>query len=186
MKSLFNTESAKRILISSFVIIISSCFPMPNHGVDFCLHNTSEMPVAFFFPSKEGGYLTGWYDYLSEVSPLDTTAAGYQKKACCLGNSVKAGEIENIYSTYDFDELFQYDTIKVFVIKGDDMFAIDWGKDVLVRYDISYNDASYLLNDDGALELSYPPDTRMKNVKMWPKYEDVIRMSENYLIFEIE
>jgi hypothetical protein len=180
----FNSNSVKRILICFFVIILSSCFPMPNHGLDFCLHNTSRIQVVFFFPSRETGYCMGGliyeYDYLSEVSPLDTTIAGYQESN--LGTYVKAGEIKNTYSSYEFDDLFQYDTLRVFVSKDvhkdTEPYDFVWENSFLVRYDISYNDASDLLNESGALELSYPPDIRMKNVKMWPKYEDVIRMSE--------
>ena len=119
------------------------------------------------------------YDFFNEVTPQDTTVAGYQD-ALFLANCVKVGEVKKVYSVYEFDELFQYDTLRVFVVK--DEFSIevpvDLEKEFLVRYDISYNDALDLLNEDGALELSYPPDVRMKNVKMWPKYEDVIRMSE--------
>lgn len=175
MKSLFNLDPVKGVL-SLFIVTISSCVPEPNHGLDFCLHNTSKGRVYFVFPSKIYGYcmsgLIYEYDDLSEVSPLDTTFVGYQG-----GRFVSAGAIEKTYSVYEFDELFQYDTLRVFVItiqiiNGEEVY------DFLVRYDISYNDTSYLMNDDGALELYYPPDERMKNVKMWPKYDDVIMMSD--------
>ena len=48
----------------------------------------------------------------------------------------------------------------------------------LVRYDISIGDAQRLINEEGELEIHFPPDERMKDIKMWPKYEDVVTRYE--------
>ena len=44
----------------------------------------------------------------------------------------------------------------------------------IVRYDLTISDIYFLLNSDGALELHFPPDERMKDIHMWPPYEEVI------------
>ena len=43
-----------------------------------------------------------------------------------------------------------------------------------VRYDLSKQDIQHLLNSDGVLLLYFPPDERMKKIKMWPPYEEVV------------
>ena len=40
----------------------------------------------------------------------------------------------------------------------------------LVRYDISTDEAYELMNSNGEIEICYPPDERMKDIKMWPKF----------------
>jgi len=184
MKSLYKLDPVKGLLLL-FIATISSCVPKSNHGLDFCLYNTSNENVIFVLPNKICGYCMGGliaeHDYFKEVSFLDTTITAGNGLHCLENVSAKA--IKNTYSVYEFDELFQYDTLRVFVVKereGGEPYDYDYDSEerFIVRYDISYNDTSYLLNKDGALVLYYPPDERMKNVKMWPRYDDIIRIVE--------
>ena len=44
----------------------------------------------------------------------------------------------------------------------------------IVRYDLTLSNIDDLLNSDGALELHFPPDERMKDIHMYPPYEEVL------------
>ncbi len=61
------------------------------------------------------GGLIAEHDYFKEVSPSDTTITAGNGLHCLENISAKAKK--NTYSVYEFDELFQYDTLRVFVVK---------------------------------------------------------------------
>jgi hypothetical protein len=42
---------------------------------------------------------------------------------------------------------------------------------ILVRYDLSLQDMNMLRNRNGDTEIQYPPDSRMRDMKMYPPYE---------------
>lgn len=118
MKSLYKLDPVKGLLLL-FIATISSCVPKPHHGLDFCLYNTSNENVIFVLPNKICGYCMGGliaeHDYFKEVSPSDTTITAGNGLHCLENISAKAKK--NTYSVYEFDELFQYDTLRVFVVK---------------------------------------------------------------------
>lgn len=46
--------------------------------------------------------------------------------------------------------------------------------DILVRYDLTYDNLK-VLNDT----IPFPPTEAMKNMKMWPPYEEVVKKYKN-------
>lgn len=72
---------------------------------------------------------------------------------------------------------------EIFVKEGEYWKNDAWDKamkeyDVLARYDLSLGDMSSFRDDDGVITLYYPPTPAMKDVKMWPPYEEVIKNAE--------
>jgi hypothetical protein len=67
------------------------------------------------------------------------------------------------------------DTISIFIFNNDTIENYSWetvqqNYKVLVRYDLSSEDVQNLYNKYGITEIPYPPDYRMKNMKMYPPY----------------
>ena len=60
---------------------------------------------------------------------------------------------------------FHADTVKKYSLE---MLQRDYK--ILVRYDLSSEDIRRLKNNYGIPEIPYPPDERMKNMKMYPPY----------------
>lgn len=46
-------------------------------------------------------------------------------------------------------------------------------EDYLCRYDLTKKDLYDLVDFEGNIKISFPPSLDMRNVKMWPKYEEV-------------
>jgi hypothetical protein len=67
------------------------------------------------------------------------------------------------------------DTLSVYIMSID-TFLIYTGQEikddykVSVRYDLSIRDIEKLLDDEGLPTIPYPPDERMKDMKMYPLY----------------
>ena len=68
-----------------------------------------------------------------------------------------------------------YDTLSVFFFSQDTLNTHSWEEikqeyKVLQRYDLSVKNFQTLLNQYEIPEISYPPDERMKDMKMYPQY----------------
>ena len=79
--------------------------------------------------------------------------------------------IENYFSNIPSD------TLSIFYFHPDTISKYSWeeiqhGYKILRRYDLSIEDMNLLFNNRyGSHEIPYPPDERMKNMKMYPPYE---------------
>ena len=172
----YNFESLymKVKLLIAIGLFFASCTP-DHHGLDFKFYNDSLMDLSFIFPCKIYGYCMGGLIFesrdLKEVSPKDTTIIGYNDVS--VSCSTIAGEVCNCYSSYGLFEIFKLDTLRVFVCKKHE-YDLAQVESYLLRYDITKKDYFKLVNGNGELEIHFPPDERMKDIKMWPKYEDVI------------
>ena len=75
------------------------------------------------------------------------------------------------YSNYTtLEEMSPYDTVRVFVYNRNDSEKVLEVDEYYYRYDLTTKDMRNLLNDKNQLEISYPPDERMKDIKMCPRY----------------
>jgi hypothetical protein len=68
------------------------------------------------------------------------------------------------------------DTLSVYYFHSDTLAKYSWEEirrdyKVLRRYDLSVEDVKKLYNKYSVPEIPYPPDARMKDMKMWPPYE---------------
>jgi hypothetical protein len=69
------------------------------------------------------------------------------------------------------------DTLSIFFFSQDTLNAYSWeeikhGYKVLQRYDLSVENIQTLLNKYEVPEVPYPPDERMKDMKMYPPYKN--------------
>ena len=67
------------------------------------------------------------------------------------------------------------DTVSIFYFHADTVNKYTWENiqrdyRILRRYDLSLQDIIALKNKNGIPEIPYPPDERMKNMKMYPPY----------------
>ena len=67
------------------------------------------------------------------------------------------------------------DTLSVFIFHTDTLNKYTWEEVrdrylILKRYDLSLDDLMKLKNDYSVPEITYPPDERMKGMKMYPPY----------------
>lgn len=119
---------------------------------------------------------------MDQLDISDTTMANYAFTSVYDYRGIE-GSGKNFYVTYflTLEEMMPYDTMRVFVFDGkyEDVLIPIENDLYLVRYDISIGDAQRLINEEGELEIHFPPDERMKDIKMWPKYADVVTRYDN-------
>jgi len=165
-----------KILIGlSLLLCICSCDDPSESDCDevqYYLNNDTNQNAVFLLFCN-----TGILDRYIDYDPLDTTIVNcFRHSDCCV---VPARNHLKCDIGYDpLKKMFssgQY--IRVFISDMNDYYhPREWCKkdSYFVRYDISIEDARKLINGNGELEIHFPPDERMKDIKMWPKYEDVI------------
>jgi hypothetical protein len=126
-----------------------------NAGFDIYLGNKDGCPEMFFYP--------------------DTTISFNNKERLGCNKAQKyfykdyGDPIETI-----IDEI-PSDTLSVYYFHPDTLAKYSWleiqqGYKILQRYDLSIEDIHLLYNKYGVPEIPYPPDERMKNMKMYPPY----------------
>jgi hypothetical protein len=141
------------ILLLIFLIIFSSC----DYWHDFEFSNTSTRDVVIFFGVTDMNWAFPLYP--------DTALIRFE-----YGISFKKGETQRyVYSRLKKDPW--NDTVCFFILDADTLNTYSWEEiqnnyKILQRYDISPKEIKAL-----KYEISYPPDERMKNIKMYPPYE---------------
>lgn len=83
-----------------------------------------------------------------------------------------------------WERMFYNDTlyIEIFpkgVIYDYSLYEIITDKLILQEYKIAYEQFETLLLKDNAFYISYPPTPEMKDIKMWPPYEEAIKNAES-------
>jgi hypothetical protein len=89
-------------------------------------------------------------------------------------NNVESNEKQLVWESVNKEDLIKslpLDTLSVFIFHADTLDKYTWEEvrdnyKILVRYDLSLQNLQ-LLN----YTITYPPDERMKNMKMYPPYE---------------
>lgn len=144
-----------KILVLSFVILMFAACPM-DYSHSFRFSNNSDTDVYIYL----GGISR---EYGGTLYP-DT---GVAEVRC--GSIVRQGaEITDNYSDTKKDSW--KDTLCLFIFDADTFNTYSWkeiqnGYKVLKRYDLSPKDLRALER-----KISYPPDERMKDMKMYPPY----------------
>ena len=186
-------EYIKKISIIIFIIILlcTSCgLYWGEDPHDLRLKNNSKQEIVFYFPST--------YDYSIDEFPCkvypDTTISfpwWFTSGPAKPGEYVTAdrGLVEDAYVVYNVDTLslfvLDYKLIECETWIDDSVNGGYWRNDawlkameetdVLVRYDLSREDMSRFRDKNGIVTLYYPPTLEMKDIKMWPPYEEVIK-----------
>lgn len=112
----------------------------------------------------------------------DTTMLSYQRFVHCV--PVDGYQSRIMHSPIDsFEEWIPTNSeyYSMFVIKlatSSKLNECFQNDDYYVRYDLTIDDIHSLCDKDGVLHISYPPSEAMKDVKMWPPYEEVIKAAK--------
>ena len=163
-------------LITSFVIVTlcCSCFYDgkwhwgETFGDKFVGYFINESDLSIGYTVPEG--IIDW-DHVS----IDSTLNSY--RGILLFDIIFPHTDRIIYSrgfnTFsDFIPTSQ-DHISLFVVEFPDYETAFEEDRYYVRYDLTLEDFYHLQDENGNLILYFPPDERMKDIKMWPRYEDV-------------
>lgn len=156
----------RRMIITTMLFLSVSC----------CKENTIVVELVNFDDCRVNLCLPFKYNRVSrphdmhDIPQSDTTlmtALNALWRITVEPHSSKA--VGSGYST--FEGMTPYDTVRFYICVFR-LYAKDRKEDdLLVRYDLSIKDMEQLTDSQKRLRLCYPPDERMKNVKMWPKYE---------------
>ncbi len=198
MKSCLRNRICVTIVFTILCFSLTSCFNFRNlyyyeRSIVIRLVNRSNSAVGFIAPLNHNRIRTigcsvtyfshhkrfRWID-MEQLDISDTTMANYAfTSAYDYSGTIESGKDRLSSTRYlTLEEMMPYDTMRVFVFdkKYEDPIENDL---YLVRYDISIGEAQRLINEEGELEIHFPPDERMKDIKMWPKYEDVVTRYDN-------
>lgn len=167
----------KNIIVSLvFILTLCSCHRLLNSWYTTLeLANDSEHSIIVYWALGNHPEGTEYPDtiltdaYFREDSPTDTSI---------IYNLVQSGNKEVVrLDGFEVEDYFALcldeDTLSVFVIHGDTALTRPW-KDIkdennyIVRYDLSYNDYVNLKEC-----IPFPPTEAMRDMKMWPPYEEV-------------
>ena len=148
-------KQLKFIVFLPLILILVAC-PTPNYKHDFRFSNNSNVDT---------------YLYLG-VAPREYGGSRYPDTAVSevrVGFLFKKGKEETYSYNYDYGNE-PTETLCLFIFDADTFDIYDWkeiqdGYKILKRYDISYDDIKRL-----KFQISYPPDERMKDIKMYPPY----------------
>jgi hypothetical protein len=130
------------------------------------IYNNSEFIISTYMP------LIG----MAGVVYPDTTLSIFREN---IGYSIIPGEtayrtISNI-SYEKWIASFPNDTVSIYIFNQYILDTYSWEEiqcdyKILQRYDLSIEDIRFLYNKYDVPEISYPPDERMKDIKMYPPY----------------
>lgn len=161
-----------KIGISGLLLLLlnsSTCYIGCPGDIELFLDNSSDGIVACFVAS---GHMTISYPdtLLPKTQPNELMTEQIKGSTCIWSRR-----------GYDYSYFFSFTqekVLSVFIINQEDIDNIGWEgissqNKYLVRYDLTESDLNRLKGT-----LSFPPSVDMKNVKMWPRYEEVIRPYE--------
>jgi hypothetical protein len=149
----------------SFLFLALTCYrESDNCHVTINLRNDSNMRI---YIKVEGFYPKTYIHFdvtgkeAHEVNPGDINNKGLKARSC----------YEDALRYNSYNSYFPADTIMVFVYDAELVENTPWERVereylILKRYDLSLQDLQNL-----NWLLTYPPDERMKNMKMYPPYD---------------
>lgn len=168
----------KRIIVLAIILPLSLCTRQAyKQTFSYDLVNTSSTDITFLIPF----YDVRWDNrpnFDSITQPFDTTIATYGPLFWNSGGAVHLGPSSTLVFHSGFkclEEIMPLDTLRMFVyeyktIQGEPLEEYFDNIHLLQRYDLSLNDLKHLINVNNELELHWPPDQRMKDMKMWPPF----------------
>lgn len=175
------------LIISCFLCIACDYEKQDDNAIHFLFVNNSSVNVEFMYPIHYDGRMHFDWGNMNDIEPNDTT----RKSAYHVGfgrESVFAIDLRVRRNSgfHSIPEMAPYDTVRIFVY--DYSFYLQplsptkfeyWEKeDYYCRYDLTSSDLYNLINSEGDIEISFPPDESMMNVKMWPPYDVIHAFSK--------
>ncbi len=176
----------KKLYFLLMLFVLTGC-PSPywENRVNMVVTNNSDADIACFFPRVSDYPLE---DYPYHVYP-DTTITfamhfvqfPFKAKATTEYVFLCYHDVAKVYEYYKTDTLsfFIFDNS---LIEGTGLH--EWEKvaknyDIMARYDFSLEDLRSLSVSNLSIAISYPPTPEMKDIKMWPPYEEIIKNVES-------
>lgn len=155
--------------MNKIVILFSLLFVFcakPKSYIYYCFVNNSDEDIEFVYPCFPRNDLPFKSGDMHNIIPSDTTiinAIQLFARSTILSNTRHS--VNSDYTT--LGQMSPYDTIRIFVIKHGDSVRIEQEgvDDYICRYDLSLNDLKALTNKSNEIEVCYPPDERMKEMK---------------------
>jgi hypothetical protein len=152
------------IFIIALISMASKC--VMDFAINFTLKNKSN-------------YTIYWYDSSKDISGgvYPDTAINFDREE--IKYITKPNEVFCLYiQEYDYKRWisrFPKDTVSIYIFNKDTLDAYKWeiiqsDYKILQRYDLSLEDI-YALKENNIPVITYPPDERMKHMKMYPSYE---------------
>jgi hypothetical protein len=156
-------------ILMLYMLLFSNCGCfLPNYyAINFA--NEAEHDVYFYVLDCKGKYINTAYP--DTVISFDKKYVGRIKSHSYFVDIIGTLPIENY-----FDKL-PNDTLSIFYFHPDTLIKYSWseiktGYKILQRYDLSIEDVTRHKNKYDVPEIPYPPDERMKNMKMYPPYDN--------------
>lgn len=161
-----------------FILLFISCDRPYQDENSYYFHfvNDTKGSICFIFPAK---YQHAHFKCVTmkDIEPNDTTiksVIGYfdEEDLTPRNNSRRNSGFLKI------EDMSPYDTVRVFVIDGK---IPEGGRSsyysehdqYYCRFDFTEENLKQLLDDNGDIMICFPPDIRMKHIKMYPSYDDV-------------
>lgn len=153
------------VLIGIVIIFCYQCrFPGDSKHEWYFENQTNDTLCVYF----AWGYQTAYPDTALPIDP---------NKAHILGTPPH--KKQEVYNSIEYNKMINNlpkDTLSVFVFHQDTLLKYKWedirqSYNILKRYDLSLDDIR-LLYENHTPVIPYPPDERMKNMKMFPPYEE--------------
>ena len=125
---------------------------------------------------------------LMETDVRDTATYDLNRKIApfgCINVSANSSrECVSIGLNGRWKRIFYNDTlyIEIFpkgVIYDHSLYEIITNKLILQEYKIAYEQFETLLLKDNTFYITYPPTPEMKDIKMWPPYEEAIKNAQD-------
>ena len=154
------------IAVVALAVVIQSC--VRKDGVWYNFVNNSADEVEFLFPTKPMSYYPFICGDMFDIDIDDTTVTS-ARPLFARSTVFPYSKDQVCYSNYlTLEEMSPYDTVRIFVYSRKDSKKVLEVDEYYYRYDLTTKDMRNLLNDKNQLEICYPPDERMKDIKMCP------------------
>lgn len=176
--------------IISFILVFTPSLFIACSNQDSTLNwkfvNNSGLHVEFLYPAQHNKSTPFQWGNMKDLAPDDTTmrSAG---NAHFGYNHLLPYSLQILDSGFNsLEEMCPYDTVRIFVYDGSyhyekphpyyDHMKYCEAEEYYCRYDISKENIQLLIKDNNQIEICFPPDYRMKTVKMWPPYDTIINI----------
>lgn len=158
--------------IMALSVMSRLCNPEYRESTRIYFENKSDYWVNFTCPLEKTSIyedldttMTSYHGRVHQISMLPHTSSRIMCPADTFEDWIPKGS--EFFSMFVFENL-----------PGSSEPELYENDEYYVRYDLTLDDIYSLCDNNGVLHVSYPPSPEMKNIRMWPPYEEVIENAE--------
>jgi hypothetical protein len=157
-------------VIFCLILLSCGCKNWVERHYELEIKNSSSINVyTYFYLVWEGGPDGAIYP--------DTLLSFDKRELICINSGEKFRTSRPVVPIIEWISSLPKDTLSVYYFHPDTLQKYSWEEiqreyKVLRRYDLSVEDIILLQNKYGVPEIPYPPNERMKNMKMYPPYKN--------------